>query len=225
MIVARSQGFEYPTLKQHVGTINDLAPKGWSILDSANGDLNGDNVDDLAVVMQRVDSTTLIITDQGYVDTVRAQPRMLAILIATLPKGGYELNDQSDSFILEHSDPITAEPLVTLEIDSGILRIGFSIWQSMGSWWVEYVDYGFAMREGQLRLINAETGSFNRATHESTDYHFDLENGKYTMVKNSDLEADGLMSSETGDLPSLHAMTLRSLRRPWNWEIMPDVFL
>ena len=54
------QSFSYPLIKSVGVSTNEFVPFGWTILDSAFGDLNKDGTDDAAIVLQHRDSVLLI---------------------------------------------------------------------------------------------------------------------------------------------------------------------
>src|SRR5580765_3818971 len=100
------QAFSYPSIKSNGNTIADFTPVGWTILDSAYGDLNKDGLQDAAIVLQHKDSVTLLTNE----DTVLTQPRILLILFKNPGNNGFRLTEQSNSFILKHDNPSMDDP-------------------------------------------------------------------------------------------------------------------
>src|SRR5690606_6961310 len=137
MLSAHPQVFEYPTLPVSRGTVPHFIPEDWSILHVTSGYLLVDHSDhDLAIVLQYKDTATLVVHGNDWTDTIRAKPRMLAVL-SSMGDSTYLLRSQNNVFIMEHADANMPDPLVLLEIKDDLLRIGFSLWASHGTWWVE----------------------------------------------------------------------------------------
>src|SRR5687767_10601911 len=70
--VSYGQAFLYPVMKSNGQSIVDFIPVGWTVLDSAYGDLNNDGLKDVAVILQHKDSVSLV---NSLEDTVLTQPR------------------------------------------------------------------------------------------------------------------------------------------------------
>ena len=65
--VTYGQEFSYPAIKLTGRSITDFVPVGWTILDSAYGDLNKDGKKDAAIVIEHKDSISL---ENSLEDTV-----------------------------------------------------------------------------------------------------------------------------------------------------------
>ena len=70
---AFAQNFSYPKINSQGKDIESFIPSGWTLLDSAKGDLNNDKCEDVALVIQCKDS----VFDE---DSILTQPRMLLII-------------------------------------------------------------------------------------------------------------------------------------------------
>src|SRR5687768_1293608 len=76
---ARAGSFDYPLLAPSGNDAKTFLPKGWRLLDSATGDLNGDGRADLAFV---IETDTIVSEARGSGDgelTMRSSPRILGI--------------------------------------------------------------------------------------------------------------------------------------------------
>ena len=55
------------------------APKGWKIIKSVEGDLNGDNQADAVLVLQKQDKANIIPNDSMGLPDLDTNPRMLKV--------------------------------------------------------------------------------------------------------------------------------------------------
>ncbi|WP_207496769.1 hypothetical protein [Aridibaculum aurantiacum] len=116
--VCHGQNFSYPSILVTGQNIPDFVPAGWTVLDSAYGDLNKDGVTDAAIVIQHKDSISMA---NSVGDTVLTQPRMLLILFRNAAHNSFALVEQSNTFILRHDNPAMEDPYLELAINKGIL--------------------------------------------------------------------------------------------------------
>lgn len=224
-----------------VKTIEAVVPNDRTILDSCSGDLNHDGSTDVVLVLQAVDSQLIAITWPDYVDTVFAQPRSVIVLFGS-GSGAFTVFTRNDHFIPLHDTPHMNEPLEDMSIENGQLVVRCTSWASMGSWSMGHWVYSFRFLDGELRLTEANTGWFHRASHESTEHEFNLLAGTYVTIKNQYLEEEGEQDKaegendehpeeeekttrSTGTLDPIPSMTLGSMHRQGTWAILPDVHL
>jgi len=130
-------------LKKEGESLEDFVPRNWRIIDIANGDLNADNIDDAALVIQEMDPKNILINDGMGIDTLDSNPRMLLILFKDTLSNTYRLKDISKTFILNHYSPTMDDPFDGIAISNNILRIGFHFWFSAGSWFQSSMEYKF----------------------------------------------------------------------------------
>src|SRR5688572_22036591 len=71
--VSHGQDFVYPEIKSTGQNIADFIPTNWTVLDSVSGDLNKDELVDVAIILQRKDSILLI---NDLEDTALTKPRI-----------------------------------------------------------------------------------------------------------------------------------------------------
>ena len=64
--------------------IKDFVPENWTIIKQASGDLNKDNAEDIALVIQSTDPKNIIANDGLGEDTIDTNPRSLIILFKDL---------------------------------------------------------------------------------------------------------------------------------------------
>ena len=218
--VSYGQNFSYPFIKATGKSILDFVPTGWTVLDSAYGDLNKDSIKDAAIVIQYRDSISLV---NGFEDTVLTQPRMLLILFKKPTDNSYALIEQSNSFILKHDNSAMDDPYQQLAIKNGILEIKFHLFYNMGSWYVTTAVYKFRYQQGQLVLIGADNSSFHRATHDFEDYSYNFLTKKRVLTKGNDTK--GMKKSTLKSLNISELKTLKTFSEPFTWEVETDLYL
>jgi hypothetical protein len=214
------QGFSYPTMTSGGRGIHDFVPTGWVILDSAYGDLNKDGLEDAAIILQRIDSVSII---RGDEDTVFTQPRILFIVFRDVANKQYKLIEQSNSFILKHDNTEMEEPYQELAIDNGVLEIGFHIFYNMGSWSIINATYKFRYQDNNFVLIGADNSTFNRATHDFEDYSYNFLTKKRSLTKGNDNNGTKKTTWKTLNISALK--TLKTFAEPFSWEVEENVYL
>lgn len=214
---ASAQSFAYPSLATKGISSTSFAPKGWTVLDSAYGDLNGDGVKDMALIFQHKDSVT-IIKPQGYPDTVViTQPRILGLFFFNKASRQYELAEQSNTFVLNHDDPIMDEPYRSISISNRILEMDFFIWYSMGTYEMSVNKYKFRYQNGQFALIGADIDNDNRATGDTELRSFNFLTRKLRITKGNRItNAKAKSTLSTFELKELK--TIRTFPQPFTWD-------
>jgi hypothetical protein len=221
--ISFGQVFSYPTVKTYGQRFSDFIPSGWTILDTAKGDLNKDGNDDLAFVLQYRDSVPIAITDYGDLDTVLAQPRMLLIAFYSTNSKQYNLIEQSNTFILSHDNPNMEEPFQDISISKGILKIDFNIFMNSGGWGTFTNNYKFRYHEKEFQLIGADYYYLNRGSGETEgrSYNFLTRKVKVSRgtISNDKLKTRWRMLSST------QLKTFKTFSQPFSWEIEKDFYL
>lgn len=214
------QNLSYPSIKTTGQSIIDFVPTGWTILDSAYGDLNKDGIKDAAIVIQHRDSILLI---NSLEDTVLTQPRILLVLFKKSSENSLRLVEQSNSFILKHDNSAMDDPYQELAINNGILEIKYHLFYNMGSWYVTNAVYKFRYQQGQFVLIGAENSSFHRATHDLEDYSYNFLTKKRALTKGNDNK--GTKKTTWKSLNISQLKTLKTFSEPFTWEVETDFYL
>ncbi len=218
--VSFGQNFTYPFIKLTGQNITEFVPVGWTILDSAYGDLNKDGAKDASIIIQHKDSILLV---NSLEDTVLTQPRMLLILFKKPADDSYELTEQSNSFILKHDNPTMDDPYEELTINNGILEIKFHLFYNMGSWYVTNAIYKFRYQKGQFVLIGADHFSFHRATQDFEDYSYNFLTKKRALTKGNDNKGPKKTTWKSLNISELK--TLKTFNEPFTWEVETDLYL
>lgn len=220
---AFGQDFSYPNINNLGKDINSFIPNGWSLLDSTQGDLNKDNHNDLALIIQHKDSVTVIKKDFDRNDTVFTHPRILIVLFYNQTTNQYQLAKQSNSFILSNDNPNMEDPYQDISIDKGVLRIDFQIFMNMGAWGMSYNSYKFRYQDNEFVLIGADYNSVNRGSRETECRSYNFLTKKVEIAIGT-IESDKLKTSwRTIDLKELK--TIETFKQPFTWEVEKDYYL
>ena len=220
---AFGEDFSYPTINKQGQNIHSFIPSGWSLLDSAQGDLNNDSHNDWVLVIQHNDSVLVVKKEIGDNDTVITQPRVLLILFYNPTSKQYQLAEQSNSFILNHDNPNMEDPYKDISINKGVLKIDFYIFMNMGGWGMSNNSYKFCFQNNDFALIGADYNYVNRASGET-------ENRSYNFLTNKVKVSTGTIESNkqktvwrTLDLKRLK--TFQTFIKPFTWEVEKDYYI
>jgi hypothetical protein len=176
-------GQSNPIVKKQGLTVDEFVPKHWKILQKVTGDLNSDNYDDAALVIQEVNPKNVLINDGLGIDTLDTNPRMLLILFKDTVLNQFKLQEISKTFILNHYSPTMDDPFYGINISKGILEIGFRFWYSAGSWYMTFLDYKLRFQKNDFFLIGAEFEETHRGTMERTKRSFNFLTKKMSETK------------------------------------------
>lgn len=218
------QQFSYPLLKPQGQQTTDFVPQGWTIHDSAIGDLNKDGLPDAALILQH--KTLVTRTDEGQ--KIKSQPRILAILFKSGATGGFELKEQSNTFIpedqdLENDEEELNDPFLQLEVKRGLLVLGFQESYKTSTNYSTGTEYKFRYNGQEFQLIGADFTRIYRMDFELEQYSYNFLTKKRIYSKG---KIGGKMTSSPAKsfaLPTLK--TLKTLKAPNEWEIELDVTL
>jgi len=218
--VSHGQSFTYPSIKSMGKTITDFIPVGWIVLDSAYGDLNKDGLKDAAIVLQHKDSVAIVKDEE---DTALTQPRILLILFKNAGDNGYQLTEQSNSFILNHDNASMDDPYQELSINKDVLEVKFYVFYNMGSWYIINASYKFRYFHREFVLIGADNSSFHRATHDYEYYSYNFLTKKRILIKGND--NNGTKKTSTKAITISTLKTIKTLKEPFTWEVEKNIYL
>ncbi len=165
----------FPEVPEKGENINAFIPAGWNILDSSSGLLDNDEMPDVAVIIQLVDTSQLkkILTDDTLSEISR--PRILFILNQTVD-GTYVKSCQSNQAILgENEGGDAGDPFQNIEIKDRVLFFSFS-----GISDVQWnLAYSFRYNIDGFYLFEALAKG--ESTSESYNYEYNLKSGKLSI--------------------------------------------
>lgn len=220
-----AQPFVFPELPEYGKSAESLVPQNWKIIDSVSGDLNNDNIKDIALVLEFYrpvkenraygDNNTEIITEVQ-------KPRILAVYFRRSAKGSYRISVQNNHFMLRAEEGgEMGDPIRPISIAANKLILSFE----GGGHWRWKLNYSFKYEDKDWLLTTANNYAYQQESGETNDKQYDFINNKKKVV--SSIINNGTLASETFEQP-LNIKPLRtfnSFKKPWTWEIRPDEFL
>lgn len=149
-------------------------PTGWKLIRHASGDLDGDGLDDAALILERTNPANIHRHDGLGTSELNLNPRRLLVLLNG--PSGWRKMVQTDRFLPSENDaesPCLADPLSAeddggVAIRRGLLVIDLHHWLSCGSWGTAHRSFSFRLEQGRLRLIGLVTTGLLRNTGEES---------------------------------------------------------
>jgi len=198
---SQSMSFAFPILPKYGKTPNDLILKGWSVIDSVAGDLNKDNMEDVAMVLEYQDSIK-INKEYDY-------PRIL--LIAFKNGDHFESKLQHNTLIerknfIDDDHLYEYDPFASMSILKGVLHINFS-WDERGAG--GSLEYVIRYQSNDFYLIGATMESGYRADTKTSEFNFSTR--KYVYHEIDDETGFGGKYHEYNKKGNLPANALKKL--------------
>ena len=166
-------------LPVYAADFSAYVPKGWKIIKSVKGDLNGDNQADAVLVLQKQDKANIIPNDSMGLPDLDTNPRMLKVLFKQA--GGYKTAVENTTLIPPEDSKdngCLGDPFSDLSIDKGRLKLRFEWFYSCGSWWMGDSNYLFRYQNDRFLLIGYSHYEHNRASGEINEYSDNYLTGK-----------------------------------------------
>ncbi|NIG55979.1 hypothetical protein [Chitinophaga sp. Cy-1792] len=191
----------------------DFVPAGWKIVVQSAGDLNKDNLPDIAMIITDTDKRNYHKNPDLGADTLNLNPRWLVILFQQ-PGGTYQLSVVNKRFIPAANDaesPCLDDPLGEAPdtlIRNGLLTVHFNYWLSCGSYESSNATYVFRYQHQHFELIGLDTESYSRASGEMLENSVNFSTGKRSYT------SGGNMFEEAKNKPATRWYPLRS-RKIW----------
>ncbi|UKT65359.1 hypothetical protein [Pedobacter mucosus] len=217
--------FKFPKVISRGLTINQLTPNNWNVIDTSHGDLNNDQSIDLALIFEydkpvsetRVygDNTTAIINETQ-------KPRILAIYFKDKLTGNYNLSVQNNDFILRSEEGGKhGDPLQRIAIKDQQLYLRFQ----GGSDWRWELGYTFKFENKDWFLTNAINLYYNQNNGDMTERIYDFKT-RELFTTNGNLNRRDIANQRTSEVLYFSKLrTFKTFKKPWAWEIMPNVYL
>lgn len=220
-----AQPFKFPVLNQQGKSVESLIPSNWKVIDSISGDLNNDNVKDLALVIEfyrPVKENRAYGDNETEIITEVQKPRILAIYFRRSASGAYRLVTQNNNFILRSEEGGTmGDPLRPLKIKSNMLLLSF---EGGGNWrWK--LHYGFKYKDKEWQLTQANNYAYHDGSGDMNDKQYDFVNKTRTVTSGKINNRDAANETFEQPLTVKDLRTFTSFKKPWTWEISPDDFL
>ncbi|MBK7969921.1 MAG: hypothetical protein IPK08_13790 [Bacteroidetes bacterium] len=211
--------YTFPEIVNQGPTITSFVPDGWTIADSATGDLNGDNDMDMAFVLKSNDSliTFTRLEKQGevFVEVNRTEkyPRSILLIVFRTPHtNNFSLIEQSNSIIIGQKTKI--------EIDSSFLKIEYSSNDSVLNYSSNSIYY-FHFQNEQFLLTKVDRFTLNGIWTEELFMDFTKQKMRLSKAKINGGKADTVWK----DLDNIQPKTMKIFERPFIWYIIDGIMI
>lgn len=175
----------YPQITSQAQTAAGFVPEGWKLETSATGDLNGDGMSDLALVIRQNAPLNVVSNEGGLgVDPLDSNPRMLLVAFGN-KAGGYRLQLANHTLIPRHDNPTIDDPYDGIEINKGALKVALHFWANAGSWSTSNTKFTFRFRNGCFLLVGYDHNETRRNSGETSDTSINLLTGKMKFTTGS----------------------------------------
>lgn len=217
--------FVFPKIKTQGSSVEQLTPPDWTIIDRVYGDLNNDTSDDLAVIFEYnkpIDETRVYGDNNTDIIKETQKPRILAIFFKDKLTGALKLSTQNNDFILRAEEGgKLGDPLQQIAIKDQQLYLRFQ----GGSEWRWELGYTFKFENKDWFLTSAINLYFNQNTGDMTERVYDFKTRElFTTVGN--LHRRDIANQRTSEVLYFSQLrTFKTFKKPWAWEIMPNVYL
>jgi hypothetical protein len=217
--------FVFPKIKAQGSSIEQVTPPNWTVIDRVYGDLNNDASDDLAVVFEfnrSIDETRVYGDNNTDIIKETQKPRILAIFFKDKSTGNYSLSTQNNDFILRSEEGgKLGDPLQQIAIKDQQLYLRFQ----GGSEWRWELGYTFKFENKDWFLTSAINLYFNQNSGDMTERVYDFKTRElFTTVGN--LHRRDIANRKTSEVLYFSQLrTFKTFKKPWAWEIMPNVYL
>jgi hypothetical protein len=217
--------FVFPKIKAQASSVEQVTPSNWTVIDQVYGDLNNDASDDLAVVFEynkSIDETRVYGDNNTDIIKETQKPRILAIFFKDKSTGAYRLSTQNNDFILRSEEGgKLGDPLQQIAIKDQQLYLRFQ----GGSEWRWELGYTFKFENKDWFLTSAINLYFNQNSGDMTERVYDFKTRElFTTVGN--LHRRDISNRRTSEVLYFSQLrTFKTFKKPWAWEVMPDVYL
>ncbi|MGB7407825.1 MAG: hypothetical protein WA908_04915 [Pontixanthobacter sp.] len=142
----------------------DFVPVGWKLFDKFDGDLNGDDRIDAAIVIQRNDPQAIIADPDGLgMDRYDANPRILLIALRN-HLWQYRIVSRNDRIIPDHDSPTIGDPYEDMRIADGVLHFDLDFFANAGSWETYNRRFQFRWNGAAMALIGFDMTHVHRGS-------------------------------------------------------------
>jgi len=156
----------FPAIPAQAPTKEGFVPKGWMVEKEGRGDLNGDGVPDLMLVLHMNDPKNVIENDGLGPDQLDTNPRMLVVVFADKAASKYSSALADHTLIPRHTIPVMDDPLENVAIVKGTLQVSLTSFMSAGSWYTSKTKFTFRYQGGCFKLIGYDSMEAKRNTGE-----------------------------------------------------------
>lgn len=214
---------DFPALAETAATCSGFSPNNWTVMASAEGDLNTDQRPDCVLVLKGNDSRFIYKNDGLGSEKFDTNPRILAVAFAEGDKG-FRLHVQNNSFIVMADSPTMSEPFQDVSIKGGILTFIFEEFYSAGSWSMSNRTYKFRFQNGEMTLIGVDMTSVQRNTGDIETRSYNLSTQRMT-IEVGNIGDDGKGKTTRKAIRVRPLPTLKNVKPMFTWTIEKGVVL
>lgn len=185
---------DYPAIAESAATPPDFIPKGWKLVQLAEGDLNRDGKSDFAMVI-RMDSAANRIAPSWNPETLY-DTNPWTLIAGFRKDSGYELAVADHTLIPRHENPNADDEFDEIKIANGSLKVVMHLFLSAGGWQMGGTAYTFRWQEGGFKLIGFDRDELHRGSGETVETSINYLTGR-KLVKTGMVETDNQKSTET----------------------------
>lgn len=223
--ICSAQTFSYPKFVKQGTRLEALIPQNWKIIDTAYGDLNHDEAEDLALV---VEYYLPITENRAYGDNETElikefqKPRVLVIYFKNKQNGNYVFAVQNNHFILrENEGGSLGDPFKKITITNQNLKLSFE----GGSIWRWKLNYEFKYQNKEWDLISADNIYYHNDSGEMTEKRYNFIDRKVYFIFGNIFNRNAGNNQTEEILYFSNLKTFSTFKKPWTWEIIKDNFL
>lgn len=212
---------DYPLLRQSGARVADFIPKGWSTLGKASGDLNGDKLADVAIVIKGNRPQYKQKNHGPGEENFDTNPRLLVVLFKDAETRGYKLVVNSRTLVEQADTPEAAESFGKVSIANGLLLVEL---HSFDTFATTKTTYKFQYQHKRVRLIGAEQDQFQRNVDEWLHFSVNLLTRRM-QVTTSTWSGKTKPQVRWKNLGPVNTERVADEGRTSEWEGYPDVYL
>ncbi|TDR31268.1 hypothetical protein [Hydromonas duriensis] len=158
--------------------VQDLVPTGWNIVQKAEGDLNNDGLNDVAIIVENTDPANFKANDANQ-PRLNLNPRHLIIALQNKDQSYVTQSTQKQLIPSANNaqTPCLTDPLADAEpmsIKDGTLRLNLKYKLNCGSNYVSNNHYVFRYNGSNVDLIGYDSSSELHATGASNEKNAQL---------------------------------------------------
>lgn len=179
----------FPSLPERAASAAGFVPAGWVAEKEVRGDLNGDGVADLLLVLRMADSKNIVSNEELGIEELDTNPQMLVVAFANPGKNDFSLAVADHQLIPRREQPNQEPAFEDAAIVQGKLRVTLNLFMTMGGWYSSKTTYTFRHQDGCFRMIGYDSEALRRNTGETESVSINYLTRKAKVTRGT-LESD-----------------------------------